>query len=231
MELNLTEAHYNKLRMQALSHGVDLYPPYTLIKEEKSRLVPYLDFFEHPSEGVYQISMQHCVENHVKHIVDDEMIVWINSYAEDPDNEFWFYFKFGSDGAGDNAEYKNGDVDQSKILASYMVPLALMVRNKKSKKSQYFYLNRMANSWTAITYLRIAFEKENMGKQFNDFAVVFHQSQKNHMTCKYFSLISISTFVLCLISTFIVPEFKVKPNLIICTQCMHRHFPTIICLT
>ena len=160
---NLTQTNYERLRMEAKNRGADIYPSYTRIKEVKKVCQINPELMQHPSAEEFLVPMQACLEHQLFRIVDDELQARMEAYAVDPDNMFFFHFKYGGDGAGDNAEYRS-DIDQHSIFASYLVPLELIVVNQRSKKRAHFYVNRMANSWTAVVYLRIAFERETKSK-------------------------------------------------------------------
>ena len=88
----------------------------------------------------------------------------IEEFALDPNNVFEAVVKYGSDGFSQNPTYRNSEIDQKTIYASYFVILMIKVKNTVSQKSNYFFVNQMSNSWTAISYLRLSYEEESYGK-------------------------------------------------------------------
>ena len=163
LDLGLTEAKYERLRKGAMDRGFELYPPYYLVAKEKAKLQVPQEMFEHPCEGVYQVSMQSVMDHHMSKIVDDDIADLIRRYARDRNNKFKMYFKYGADGMGTMRQYRS-EVNQSNVYASYLTPVMLEVVNLISGKCNHLYVNRMANSWTSITYLRLAYEKESKSK-------------------------------------------------------------------
>ena len=160
---NMTEEQYHSVHMSAIGQNADIYPPLYRIQEQKKAMMP--DGLEHPKSGEYLIPKQNVLNHRLSTMFEDqELLGKLRAFARDPNNRFLFIFKEGADGASGNSQYSNSEVDQSTIFASYMVPLMLKVENVVSKKANYLYVNRMANSWTAIIYLRLCFEKETKRK-------------------------------------------------------------------
>ena len=155
-----TDAEYESIRAGAKERGAELYPPLYLLKWSKAKCQVDKNKIHHPSEEVFWVSTQDCLEHHLEKIVNQEVQKWLDLFAEDPDNFFQFIYKYGMDGARTGSQYKS-DIDQHSILASYMTPLALKVRNKKNGKSKFLWINNNANSWTSVCYLRLAFERES----------------------------------------------------------------------
>ena len=75
---------------------------------------------------------------------------------------FTYSGKYGADGMSDIPHNKS-DIDQSSIFASAFVPVCIWVENQATKKKNWLYVNPNVNSWTSVTYLRIAHEKETKG--------------------------------------------------------------------
>ena len=163
LKCDLTEQQYQMLRMGALGQGADIYPPLYKVQEEKKKCVP--EGIENPNRGEYLVSMQNCLHHKLSRMLEDEqLLALIEDYGRDPNNEFFFQDKYGSDGFSGNAQYHSDDeIDQSNVYASHLVGVHLRVENKLSGKSNFLWINPNANSWTAITYLRLAFEKETTG--------------------------------------------------------------------
>ena len=157
----MTEQQYIMMQQDLKGRNCNVFPPYYKINELKKKLMP--DGITHPKPGTFEIPMQQCLNNLMEGIIDDQIRAKIEQFALDPDNEFQAIFKTGADGASGLAQHSRSSIDQKTIFASFLVPLMIKVKNSRTKKSNYLYLNRMANSWTAVCYLRLAFEQETPG--------------------------------------------------------------------
>ena len=166
-DLGLTEEQYHKLHTSAKERGADIYPPLYKIQDMKKKMMPA--GIQNPSEGVYQIPMKNVLHHKLERLIDEDTLKQIQAYARDPNNHFKGIFKYGADGLTGKAEQRRSNIDQSSIYASYLVLLMIKVTNLKTKKSNHIYVNSLANSWSAVTYLRIGYEKEDDGKQ-----ILFH---------------------------------------------------------
>ena len=148
--------------MDLKNRGAPLLPSYDpKVVAEKAKCLP--DDLLEPKPGVVQASMKSAVHYHIKRVLCDEIKAQIRKFAKDPNNQIGFYHKYGADGFRTNSQYK-GKVDQKSCYASYDAPLMLRVYNRKSKKSAHLWMNPNPNSWTTVTYLRLAYEKETDGK-------------------------------------------------------------------
>ena len=163
LKCNLTEEQYQMLRMGAIGQGADIYPPLYKLQEEKKKCVP--EGIESVRNGEYSVPIHNCLHHKMSRMFEDEeFAAAIEDFGRDPNNVIVCTYKAGADAASDNPQYQSdNDVDQSTIYASYLVLVSIIVENKESKKKTHLWLNQNANSWTAVTYLRLAFEKETKG--------------------------------------------------------------------
>ena len=157
----MTEQQYIMMQQDLKLRNSDVFPPYWQINKIKKELMP--DGISNPKLGTFQIPMQSALNNLLDGIIDSDVREKIEAFALDPDNIFEAIFKAGADGASGNAQHSRSEIDQKTIFASFLVPLMIKVKNVKTKKCNYLYLNQMANSWTAVCYLRLAFESETPG--------------------------------------------------------------------
>ena len=165
LENSLTVKQYKKISLDLKNRGAPVLPSYDpKIVAEKQKCIP--EGLESPKPGVYQAPMRSAVHFHLSRIIGEEVRAKINEYKKDPNNHFGFHHKFGADGFRTNSQYK-GKIDQKTCYASYDAPLMLKVTNTKTKKSAHLYVNPNPNSWTSMTYLRLAYEKESDGKFSN----------------------------------------------------------------
>ena len=188
LKCNLTEDQYQMLRMGAIGQGADIYPPLYKLQEEKKKCVP--EGIESPRNGEYLIPIHNCLQHKMSRMLEDEeLVAVIEDYGRDPNNVIVCTYKAGADAASDNPQYQSdNDVDQSTIYASYLVIVCITVENKVSKKKMHLHLNRNANSWTAVTYLRLAFEKETKGSYYYFVTTIFGAKIVTFLA-KYFFLV------------------------------------------
>ena len=158
----MTEEQYIRVQQELKARNANLLPPYYKINEIKKELMPA--GITNPNEGTFQIPMQNSLDHQMDGIIDPEIREKIEEFALDPNNVFEAVVKYGSDGFSQNPQYRNSEIDQKTIYASYFVILMIKVKNTVSQKSNYFFVNQMSNSWTAISYLRLSYEEESYGK-------------------------------------------------------------------
>ena len=153
------------LRTGAKAQGANIYPPLYKIQEEKKKCVPDPQEIENPRNGEYLVSTQTCLHHKMSRMFEDEeLAARFERYGKDPNNVIVCTYKQGADAASDNPQYQSdNDVDQSTIYASYLVLVCIVAENKNTGKKIHLYCNQNANSWTAVTYLRLAHEKETKG--------------------------------------------------------------------
>lgn len=172
-DTQLTVAQYTKLRLEAKSRNANLYPAYKKILEAKRSCYPEKNSIT-ITETNMEIKLQALLDHTVERIILTKENI-INNFSDEDLQNLLFTVKYGYDGSGDHAEYKqifsndDGTASDSHIFATSIVPINIVVGGKilfeNPRPSSTRFCRPLRLQFAKETALLIAAEKASLDSQ------------------------------------------------------------------
>lgn len=170
---NLSVVQYKKLRKGAKARNVDLYPSYHKVVDAKIKCYP-----DKQSISITETNMEIKLQALLNHTVERIMLTKgdiLNNFSDEELLNLVFTLKYGYDGSGDHAQYKqkfendDGAASDTQLFATSVVPIKIEVNGKTLFENPRPSSTRLCRplhlQFSKETPALIAAEKDNLDSQ------------------------------------------------------------------
>lgn len=161
IDAKLSVEQYNIIRQLAKSVNSNLYPPYYLIKEAKSKCYPQEDSIT-VSDSSAEVQLQPLLDLTIKRICEAQEVVIEQSSTSESSLQCQLISKWGCDGSSAQSRYKqklcgeDSEYSDENLFSISLVPLRLI----HVPTSNILWQNPRPNSTRFCRMVRFSFRKE-----------------------------------------------------------------------
>ena len=155
VDLDLSKAQYERLRLGAIEHGADLYPSYHRVLQAKAACMPSADSML-MSPTLAEVQLQALLDQTTERLLTMQKEVVEALKVHDETLHLTCSFKWGMDGSSGHARYKQAGVDRDdQVMVTSLVPLRLAAHD-----GTVVWDNATPNSPRFCRPISVQFEKE-----------------------------------------------------------------------